>query len=131
MTQNFKPSGYNSLSPYFIVADSKRWIELLKTIFDTKELRRYDNPDGSLMHAEIQIDDSVIMLSEASEVYPANIFLIHVYVPDALQTYEKALSAGCEGIEAPVNKEGDPDIRGQFRDFAGNIWAIGTQNNQV
>jgi len=126
--KQFKPEGYNSLAPYFIVRDSQRWIQLMEQVFDAQLTRRYDNADGSLMHAEMQIDDSIIMLSEATEQYAANQLLVHVYVPDALSTYSKALKAGCEGIEAPVQKDNDPDLRGQFRDYAGHIWAIGTQS---
>lgn len=124
---SFKPTGYNSLSPYFIVQDSERWIELLKDVFGAEVKRRFDRGDGTLMHGEVQIDDSVVMVSEATEQYPANRFLLHVYVPDAIATYEAALKAGCKPIQAPKKLDSDPDLRGQFEDFAGNVWAVGTQ----
>jgi PhnB protein len=124
---NFKPDGYNSLSPYFIVDDCRKMIELLTGIFNAQVLRKYENPDGSIMHVELKIDDSVIMLSDSSETYPANYLLIHVYVPDVKKTFKKAISLGCQAVEEPVIKEGDPDIRGSFKDFQGNTWAIGTQ----
>ncbi len=127
MNNEFKPTGYNSVSPYFIVDGAQRMIELLKGIFGAEELRRYDNTNGSIMHVEIKIDDSVIMLSDSSEKYPANIFLMHVYVPDVHSTFKKAIALGCEAVEEPVSKEGDPDTRGSFKDFQGNTWAIGTQ----
>jgi PhnB protein len=127
MNNSFKPSGYNSLSPYFIVPGAQRLIDLLKKVFDAKELRRYDNADGSIMHAEIQIDDSVVMIGDASKNYPANQLLVHVYVPDVRKTFEKAIALGCTAEEKPAQKKGDPDIRGMFRDFAGNSWAVGTQ----
>jgi uncharacterized glyoxalase superfamily protein PhnB len=123
----FKPSGYNSVSPYFIVKGAQRLIDLLKKIFDVQELRRYDMPDGTIMHAEIKLDDSVIMIADSNDQYPPNEILVHVYVADALSTYNKALAAGCEGIEKPTHREGDPDLRGMFKDFQGNTWAIGTQ----
>ena len=123
----YKPDNYNSVSPYFIIYEAQKFIDLMKAIFDAKELRRYDRTDGSIMHAELQIDDSVIMLGTASEEFTPTTFWMHVYVPDAKATYEKALSLGCEGIEPPVNKEGDPDTRGTFKDFAGNMWSVGTQ----
>lgn len=126
----YKPDNYNSVSPYFIIYEAQKFIELMKAIFDAEELRRYDRPDGSIMHAELQIDDSVIMLGTASEEFSPTIFWMHVYVPDAKATYEKALSLGCEGIEPPINKEGDPDTRGTFKDFAGNMWSVGTQLNK-
>lgn len=127
MNKPFKPHGYNSVSPYFIVRDSSRWIALMEQVFSARVTRRYDNEDGTLMHAEMQIDDSIIMLSEATGKYPANQLLIHVYVPDAMEVYRKAIAAGCEGMEEPVHKDNDPDLRGQFRDYVGNVWAIGTQ----
>ncbi len=127
MNKAFKPEGYNSVSPYFIVEDAQRMVDLLKEIFDAKELRRYERPDGSIMHLEMQLDDSVMMLSAATDQYPANQFLLHVYVPDATKTYQKALELGCKGLEEPKQKEGDPDKRGMFQDFGGNVWAVGTQ----
>lgn len=126
---HFKPPGYNSLSPYFIVDDCKRLIELLKGIFDAKELRRYETSDGTIMHIELKIDDSVIMLADSSKEYPANNLLVHVYVPDVKKTFERAISLGCQAVQAPENKEGDPDLRGTFQDFQGNLWAVGTQIN--
>ena len=127
MSNQFKPKGYNSVSPYFVVKEGQRFIDLVKNIFDTKELRKYDNEDGSIMHAELQIDDSVIMIGEASNNYPPNILLIHVYVKDVDAVFELAIGAGCIAEETPNVREGDPDKRGSFKDFAGNTWAIGTQ----
>lgn len=127
MDKIFKPTGYNSVSPYLVVKGAQKMIDLLKLIFDAKELRRYDMPDGSIMHAEVQVDDSVIMMGDASDVFPANKHLIHVYVPNVDEVYKKAISAGCEPLESPKEREGDPDRRGSFKDFAGNTWSIGTQ----
>jgi PhnB protein len=129
MDKAFKPAGYNSLSPYFIVNGAQQLINLLKQIFDVAELRRYDMPDGTIMHAEIKIDDSVIMLGDSSEKFPPVPMVMHVYVPDVDATFQKAIDAGCEFVEAPKEREGDPDRRATFRDFAGNMWSVGTQKN--
>ncbi len=127
MTKSFKPAGYNSVSPYFIVRDAQKFISLIKNIFDATELRRFNLPDGSIMHAEFRIDDSVIMLGEASEEYPPVPVVMHVYVPDVDQTFQKAVDAGCVIVEKPKEQEGDPDRRATFRDYAGNLWSVGTQ----
>ena len=127
MNKPFKPTGYNSASPYFIVSGAQRLIDLLKNIFDANEVRRYDMPDGTIMHAEIKIDDSVIMLGDSSDKYPPVPIVMHVYVPDVDKTFEKAIAAGCEVIEKPKQQENDPDRRGTFKDFAGNMWSVGTQ----
>ena len=127
MEKQFKPTGYNSVSPYFIVDGAQRLINMLAKIFDAKELRRYEMPNGKIMHVEVKIDDSVIMIADSSEEYPANKFLMHVYVQNVDEVFNKAISLGCESVELPTQKEGDPDRRGSFKDFAGNTWAIGTQ----
>jgi len=127
MTKSYKPSGYNSVSPYFVADEAQKLMDLLIEIFGGKELRKYSLPDGSILHAEIQIDDSVLMFGSASEQNPSNIQLNHVYVKDVDSIYNKALDLGCESVQVPTERENDPDKRGGFRDFAGNMWSIGTQ----
>ncbi len=129
MDASFKPKGYNSLSPYLIVDNAPKLVDLLKKIFNAKELRKFENPDGTIMHIELKLDDSVIMLSDSSAKYPANKTMLHFYVSDAFKTFQLAIDNGCKAIEEPVNKEGDPDTRGAFMDFAGNFWAVGTQKS--
>lgn len=127
MSKEFKPKGYNSVSPYFIVADAPRFMELLHKIFNAKEIRRYDRPDGTLMHAEMQIDDSVIMLGNSTKQYPPITLVLHVYVSNVDEIFEKAIKLGCIAVEAPIQKDGELDRRGTFKDIAGNFWSIGTQ----
>jgi len=102
-------------------------IDLLKLLFDARELRRYETPDGGIMHAEVQVDDSVIMLGDSNEHYPSNKLLLHVYVKNVDETFTKAIKAGCKSVEEPKHRDGDPDKRGMFEDFSGNVWAVGTQ----
>lgn len=127
MENTYKPKGYNSVSPYFIVDGAQKLIDLLTKIFDAEELRKFGMPDGTIMHAEIRIDDSVVMLGNSSAQFPPNQLLTHVYVKDVELTYKRAIDLGCESIEKPKVREGDSDRRGTFKDFAGNIWSIGTQ----
>jgi uncharacterized glyoxalase superfamily protein PhnB len=127
MSKPFKPTGYNSVSPYFIVDGAERFITLMKEIFDAEVLREYRMPDGSIMHAEVRIDDSVIMLGNSSERYPPVTLVMHVYVSDVEMIFQKAIDAGCESVESPKQREGDPDRRATYKDFAGNLWSIGTQ----
>ena len=128
MKSNFKPNGYNSVSPSFIVDDPQKFIDLLTTVFDGEVTRFFKKDDGQINHAEVKILDSIIMLSGSTADYPVNNLLLHVYVPDVDEVYDRALKAGCQGIEVPKAKDDDPDKRGMFKDYLGNIWAIGTQN---
>lgn len=124
---HYKPTGYNSISPYLVVKGAQKMVDFLLEVFDGKELRRYDNKDGTIMHTEVKIDDSVIMIGDASDQWPANTHMLHVYIPDVDATFQKALDAGCKSVEEPKRKEGDPDKRGMFEDFAGNQWAVSSQ----
>lgn len=130
MSQEYKPAGYNSVSPYFVVDGAKKLIELLIKIFDAEELRKYERPDGTIMHAEIKIDDSVLMFGNSSDKFPPNKLLTHIYVPNVDNVFQKAIDLCCEALEKPKEREGDPDRRGSFKDFAGNVWSIGTQVNE-
>lgn len=125
----FKPENYNSLSPYFIINGAQKLIDLLTHVFRAEEVRRYDTEDGKIMHAEVRIDDSIVMISDSSEQYPPNQLLVHLYVPDVDDAFRKAVEYGCEALEKPKSREGDPDRRGMFKDFGGNVWAIGTQKD--
>ncbi len=58
-----KPAGYPSMSPYLICKHAERLIGFLKDAFGGVLLRRFDRPDGSLMHAEAGIDDGVVMIA--------------------------------------------------------------------
>jgi PhnB protein len=127
MRVSYKPANYNSVSPYLIVQGAQKMVDLLKELFGATVLRRYDHPDGTVLHMEMRLDDSVIMLADSNENYPPNKTLLHVYVPDVDATFAKALQLGCKEIQKPKEQEGDPDRRGMFEDFSGNTWAIGTQ----
>lgn len=127
MNKTYKPEGYNSLSPYLIVDDAQKLVDLLKTVFNAKELRRFDHENGKIAHIELKLDDSVIMISNSTDSYPAHKMMLHFYVPDVFSTFNKAIINGCEAIENPGNKNGDPDTRGSFYDCAGNYWSVSTQ----
>lgn len=127
MSVGWKPEEYSSVSPYIMVAGAQRLIDFLKRAFGATELRRYDLPDGSIMHAEVRIDDTVIMLADAGGKWPAFPVWLHVYVPDVDATYQRALAAGGVGVQEPQQREGEPDRRGGVKDPAGNTWWISTQ----
>jgi len=127
MTTAWKPENYNSVSVYIVADNAQRVIDFLKKTFDAADLRRFDNPDGKIMHAEVRVNDTVVMIADASGAYPASPVWLHVYVPDAQVTYKKALAAGGVSVQEPVRKDGEPDIRSGVKDPSGNTWWISTQ----
>lgn len=127
MSVPHKPEGYNSISAYLVVDGAQRVIDFLKKTFDVTELRRFDMPDGSIMHAEVRIDDTVVMMGDASGQQPAFPSMLHIYVPDVDATYRRALAAGGVSLQEPQRREGDPDRRGGVKDPCGNSWYFSTQ----
>lgn len=123
----YKPEGYNSASPYLIASGAQRVIDFLRAAFDADPLRRYEMPDGSIMHAEVRVDDTVIMIGEAGASWPPVPAHIHVYVPDVDAAFQRAVAAGGEVVQPPVRRGEDPDRRGGVKDPAGNTWWISTQ----
>ncbi|MBC7934963.1 MAG: VOC family protein [Rhizobacter sp.] len=127
MEAPFKPAGYNSLSPYIISSNAQKLADLLGDVFNSTITRRYDLEDGKIMHAEIRIDDSILMFSDSNENYPPNQSILHVYVSDVEAVFAKAMAAGCKEFQPIKKNEGDPDKRGTFTDFDGNMWSVSTQ----
>lgn len=121
----YKPSGYTSLSPYLIVDGAERTIAFLRDAFDAVDLRRIPNDRGGLRHAEVRVDDTVLMLADSVEGWSSVPAHVHIYVPDVDATYAKALAAGAESVQAPEQKD-DDDKRGGVKDAGGTTWWIAT-----
>lgn len=126
MTRPYKPSGYNSVSPYLIVADATATLEFLTTVFNAAVLHRYATETGGVLHAEIRLDDTVLMIADANPDWPAASAHVHVYVADVDATYAKALAAGATSVQEPVKKQ-DADKRGGVKDPGGTTWWIATR----
>jgi len=127
MKQTYKPKGYSTVSPYLVVDGARGMIDFLVNLFNGTEKRVYSNADGAIIHSEVLIDDSVIMIADANEQFPAQSQIIHIYVEDVDKLYKKALEMGCKGLDAPKSREGDPDKRGAFKDPNGIFWSVATQ----
>ncbi len=123
---SFKPEGYNSVSPYLIVDGAAGAIEFLRKVFDAVEIRRFPDPTGKIMHAEVRIDDTVLMIADGVEGWRPVPTHVHVYVRDVDATYKRALAAGATSVQEPVKKQ-DADKRGGIKDAGGTTWWIGTK----
>lgn len=126
MTTPYKPDNYSTISPYLIVNGAGATIDFLKRVFDAAELRRFPDPSGRLMHAEVRIGDTVVMLGDATDRWPPVPSHVHVYVSDVDETYRRALAAGATSVQQPV-KQADPDKRGGVKDPSGTTWWIATK----
>jgi len=122
----YKPGNYNDVSPYLVVDGASDTIDFLARVFDATPLRRFDNADGTVMHAEVRVGDSVIMLGDRHPDWPAMPAYVHIYVLDVDATYRRALDAGATSVREPARKD-DPDRRGGVKDAGGTTWWIATQ----
>lgn len=125
MSATHKPHGYTTVSPYLIVDGAGATIDFLTRVFGAVELRRFPDAEGKLLHAEVRIDDTVLMVADGGPGWPPIPSFVHVYVPDVDATYQRALDAGAESVQAPV-QQGDEDKRGGVRDPGGTTWWIAT-----
>ena len=70
MSSSHKPTGYTAVAPYLIVDGAAKTIEFLTRVFGANELRRFAGPDGKLAHAEVRIDDTVVMVADGAPSWP-------------------------------------------------------------
>jgi PhnB protein len=122
-TPHFVRPGFNNIAPYILVKGAARFVDFLKAAFEGTERIRVPQPDGSIMHCEIGIGDSVIELGDANEQHPPRPTTVHLYVDDADATFERALRAGATSIY-PVADQHWGDRQGSAKDEFGNVWNI-------
>ena len=126
MSTSHKPTNYSTVSPYLIVAGASGTIDFLKEVFGAVELRRFADAAGKLMHAEVRIEDTIVMVADGGAGWPPVPAHVHVYVSDVDATYVRALAAGATAVQEPVQKE-DEDKRGGVKDAGGTTWWIATR----
>ncbi len=95
---------YRTVTPYLVVEDAEAEIKFLKSAFGATEALCERNADKTVKHAEIQVGDSLIMLSQASATWKALQAAFYLWVPDVDATYAKAVEAGAASISAPEDK---------------------------
>ena len=132
------PEGYHTVTPYLAVDDAAQAIEYYKRAFGAKERVRMDAPDGKIGHAELEIGDSLVMLSDPfpqSSTKPpkeiggtsASVFL---YVEDVDSVVQDAIDAGAT-ITMPVENQFWGDRFGSVTDPFGHSWSIATHVEDV
>jgi PhnB protein len=125
------PDGYHTLTPYLVVDGAEKVIQFMKNAFGAEfAFEPMMRPDGKIMHAELKIGDSVVMISDASERAKATSAMLHVYVPNVDAVYQKALKAGGTSVMEPSDMFYG-DRSGGVTDPAGNQWHIGTHVEDV
>jgi uncharacterized glyoxalase superfamily protein PhnB len=95
---------YRTVTPYLCVADADAELTFLKTAFDATEVQCERKPDGTVMHAEVMVGDTLIMIGEAGGRWPTKPAALYLWVKDVDATYARALAAGATSDSVPEDK---------------------------
>jgi PhnB protein len=130
-TSNPIPAGIHSVTPYIIVRDAQKAIEFYKKAFGAEQRMLMPSPDGGVMHAEIMIGDSIIMMGEECKekgcVSPETAGVVTsslmLYFENVDVAFEKAVKAGGT-IKMPLMNMFWGDRYGQLTDPFGHMWSL-------
>jgi PhnB protein len=132
------PEGYHAVTPYLIVNDASAAIDFYKRAFGATELFRLPGPGGKIMHAEIKIGNSPIMLADESPQMGAKSaktiggspISVMLYVENVDERYPKAIAAGGKELR-PLKDQFYGDRSGTLEDPFGITWTIGSHVEDV
>lgn len=123
------PDGYHSVNPYIVVAGVESLIDFLRAVFDGIERgEREISAAGTIGHAEVEIGDSVVMLSEATPAYPPRPSVNLAYVADVDAVFANALNAAATSLLKPTMQPWGELVAG-FHDPFDNRWWVATRLN--
>lgn len=132
------PAGYHTVTPHLVVNGAAKALDFYKTALGASELDRVADPSGKIMHAEVQIGDSRVMLCDefpqmnarGPQALGGTPVSLYVYVEDADAVVARAAAAGAKVMYA-VNDKFYGDRCGVIQDPFGHIWNIATHKEDV
>jgi uncharacterized glyoxalase superfamily protein PhnB len=132
------PDGFHTVTPHLILKNGSAAIEFYKKAFGAKELFQMPGPDGRLMHAEIVIGDSIVMLADefpemgarGPQTLGGSTVTISLYVEDMDAVFNQALAAGAQVRMPPMDMFWG-DRYGQVTDPFGHVWSLCTHKEDV
>lgn len=138
MSTAFTPRGYHTVTPSLIVRGVAEAIDFYERAFGAVAESRMSGPDGEIMHAEIRIGDSVVMLGPENEQWGTRSPLstngnpgsLHIYVPDADAAFARALEAGAT-VKSPLEDAFWGDRYGKITDPFGHEWGLATRVKEM
>lgn len=124
------PPGYHSVCPFLIVNGAQELVDFLSAAFGATERERITRMDGSIGHAEVQIGDSVVMLTDATDQLPPRPSAFYVYVDKVDETFARAVEAGAAVRSEPADQfYGNREAA--VLDRWSNIWWVATAVEDV
>jgi PhnB protein len=116
------PPGYQTLMPYLILKDASGFLQFTEKVFDATIIRREMRDPTTVLHAEVNIAECIIMFADATENYPPKPGSFFLYVANADETYQKALDAGGKALTVMADQQYGRS--GGVEDPFGNSWWI-------
>jgi PhnB protein len=138
MAVKAKPDGYHTVTPHLIVRGGAKAIEFYRNAFGAEESVRTAGPDGRIMHAEMRLGDSVIMLSDefpeqgikSPQSLGGSSAGIFLYVESVDAAFKRAVDAGC-AVKMPPTDMFWGDRFARLTDPFGHAWALATHVEDV
>ncbi|HEX2034111.1 MAG TPA: VOC family protein [Chloroflexota bacterium] len=133
------PEGYHTITPSLTLSDAGAAIEFYKRAFGAEELGRMPSPDGKVLHAELKIGDSRIMLADefpdmgscrAPQSLGGTSISLHIYVEDVDTAFQRAVEAGAT-VTMPVQDTFWGDRYGSLVDPFGHAWSLATHKEDL
>jgi PhnB protein len=115
---------YRTVTPYLVVPNADAELAFLKAAFGGTEIQCHRNQDNTVMHAEVQIGDSLVMLGQAGGQWRPRPAALYLWVEDVDTTYSRALAAGATSESEPEDKPYGHRNAGVV-DQSGVTWWIG------
>lgn len=130
MTIEGLKTGFHTITPYLVVNGADDLIAFVRETFAAEVQARHLRPDGTVMHAEVRVGDSMIELGDGNEQYPPFSTALHLYIDDIDGPYARALAAGASSLHVPTDQPyGDREAGVQDR--WGNHWYLATHQENV
>ncbi len=123
------PRGYRTVTPTLHQADAGATIAFCKKAFGAKVKSKMTGPGGKIMHSEVVIEDSLLMINDAMQE-PARVGSLFLYVPNVDKTIAKAVKAGATVLDAPQDMFWG-DRFGRITDPQGNLWGVASRIENV
>ena len=117
------PEGYTAVTPWIISPDTARLIAFMKNAFGAEEITgsRMLSPEGKIVHVEVQLDDSIVMLFDGAKSWPPTPAFIRLFVNNCEKAYNQALKAGGRAVTKPTMLSFGDKV-GRVADPFGNVW---------
>jgi PhnB protein len=138
MTVKAVPEGMHTITPHLVVNGAAQAVEFYKNAFDAQVLGVHYTPDGKVMHAEIKIGDSKVMLADefpgmgspSPKTLGGSCVVLNLYSDHVDQLFDQAVKAGAT-TTMPLSNQFWGDRYGQLKDPFGHVWALGQHVEDV